>query len=70
MRTQGGLVAARLGEVLYWAACAVAGLLALAAIAVFVAATSGDWTATIMLGALAALVWLFGRACLYVLAGR
>jgi hypothetical protein len=62
-------VAARLGQVLYWLACTGAALLALAAIAVFVAA-SGDGAATLMLSVSAALVWLFGRACLYVLAGR
>jgi hypothetical protein len=62
---------ARLGDVLYWAACGLAVLFLLLSASVVVFG-EGDsrtfgitWTAV-----LGVLVWLFGRACRYVLAGR
>jgi len=64
-------VAARLGQVLYWGASALA----------VVAALTGLWAAGTVQGAyaygqamlavaIAALIWLLGRAVLYVLAGK
>jgi hypothetical protein len=61
----------RFGEVLYWGGCIVAGL-----ITVFVAfndRTIGgdfDWWTITLSAILAGLVWLTGRAAMYVLAAR
>ncbi len=59
-----------LGDVLYWTASGLAVIIV--AFIVWTAVESGltDYVFTsIILGA-AALIWLFGRACRYVLAGR
>jgi hypothetical protein len=61
---------ARLGDVLYWSGCVVAGCLALVA---FVAARNANDTGIIVgvVFAVSALIaWIVGRACRYVLAGR
>ncbi len=59
---------ARLGNVLYWAACGAAVLLgALGAFEFFV---HKDSEAIVVFAVLGLLVWLVGRACRYILAGR
>jgi hypothetical protein len=59
---------ARLGNVLYWAACGVAALLgALGAYEFFV---HKDSAAMIGLALFGLIVWLVGRACQYILAGK
>lgn len=61
----------RLGHVLYGAAAAVA--LLLAAIVILGLATQdyrGDYFAPAFVGIVAAIIWLAGRSCCYVLAGR
>ncbi len=61
----------RLGKVIYWAACAVSGLLAV--LGSLVALTSDDpgkWFYSVIWLGGAFLVWLSGRAVLYILAGR
>lgn len=63
-------MAARLGDVIYWAMCGVAAL-ALALLA-FVALNPGSEAVPwgIFFGVAAVVAWLFGRAVRYVLAGR
>ena len=62
---------ARLGTVLYWAATAIAiALIVFAVFAYFTATGSGALAGALFIVALAGLVWLIGRAILYVLAGR
>jgi hypothetical protein len=68
---------ARLGMVLYWAASAVAGFLAAGTAAVIVMGAFNVWgfeSENNVLEAVvfipAAVIWLFGRACRYVLAGN
>jgi hypothetical protein len=64
-------VVERLGDVLYWGASFVAALLALLAAAVALLNTGPDGPFIAMIFAIFALiVWLAGRACRYVLAGR
>ena len=61
---------ARLGEVLYWAACAIgAPLLVAGAITAWIDATDRVIVLVVLCGS-GLLSLLFGRACLYVLAGR
>jgi hypothetical protein len=64
-------VVERLGDVLYWGASFVAALLALlaAAVALLNTGPNGPFIAVIF-AFLAVIVWLVGRACRYVLAGR
>jgi hypothetical protein len=52
---------ARLGNVLYWV---------LAVLAYFTATGTGALQSALLIVAFAGLVWLIGRAILYVLAGR
>jgi hypothetical protein len=62
-------MAARLGNVLYWTATTIAVLLALLAARLYEFGGSEPlaiWGVIIV----AALVWLIGRACRYILAGR
>lgn len=61
---------ARLGMVLYWAASAIAILLAIFAAFLVFSSYSGDKGFGIFLFVAAAIVGLIGRACLFVLAGR
>jgi hypothetical protein len=62
---------ARFGNVLYWAATAVAiVLVVLAVLAYFTATGTGALQSALLIVAFAGLVWLIGRAILYVLAGR
>ena len=63
-------MAARLGNVLYWLGCIVA--VVTAAIGAFVwfnRTEPGDVVTVIILVVLAAIAWLIGRGCRYVLAG-
>ena len=65
---------ARLGNIVYWAANGMAALMAtLGTIGFLIALLNSAGEGMIlspMLIALAIPVWLIGRACLYVLAGR
>lgn len=64
---------ARLGNVLYWAANGLAAMMAVLGALGFIIALINKAEGMIIfpvLIALAILVWLVGRACLYVLAGR
>ena len=62
---------ARLGQVIYWAAGGLAILLLVGAGSSVFLAEGGDRLAAVAVFASAAvLIWLAGRACLYVLAGK
>ena len=62
---------ARLGNVLYWAGCVFAG-----AHCCFFGAlmaqheTQHAWSALVSFAVMAGIIWVLGRACRYVLAGR
>jgi hypothetical protein len=67
----------RIGMVLYWAATAVAAFLALGTVAVLIMGAFNAWgfksennvlEAFVFIPAL--LIWLFGRACRYFMAGN
>jgi len=62
----------RLANVIYWAACALAALVfAVCAWVLFMSSPTGDERILAPFGmAMAVVVWLVGRAVLYVLAGR
>jgi hypothetical protein len=64
----------RLGNVLYWTASGIAVLLAVLGASGFVIALVNKASDGMVLAplaiALAILIWLAGRACLYILAGR
>ena len=62
----------RLGNVLYWAACALAALAAAFSLVGFVDSPmrQQDWANLAFGGAIGLGVWLVGRAFKYVLAGR
>jgi len=69
MMTAGGVMAATLGNVLYWLSCAMA--VVIAAIGAFVwfnRTEPGDAGTVLILVVLAAIAWLIGGACRYVLA--
>lgn len=65
-------MAERLGQVIYWAACAIAA--GLVTFGVFLAAAGnpagGPLAVLAICGGLGIAVWLAGRAALYVLAAR
>ena len=62
---------ARLGDVLYWAASTVAALLAAFVLMVFMLADGKGESLFQVLGVVTAgVIWLVGRACRYVLAGK
>jgi hypothetical protein len=64
-------MAARLGEVLYWAATMIAALALVLAVYATVAGRGADRFFPIgVIVAFGVLGWLLGRACRYVLAGR
>lgn len=60
---------ARLGNVLYWAGCAIAGLIALGCIAVGFSGRDDSTITALLLFAPAVVVYLIGRALRYILAG-
>ena len=64
-----GSMLARLGNVLYWTGCLLGILLVVAAVALYSDAPMDRLHSAIYIG-LAVVVWLIGRACRYVLAGR
>jgi hypothetical protein len=61
---------ARLGDVLYWAACAVAVLCAALFVFLAVAGSDAKYFGMFVVGGFGATTWVFGRACKYVLAGK
>jgi hypothetical protein len=67
-------MASRLGEVFYWTASGLAALVVLGVIALLIQALieGANFDIEALVGGLviALLIWLAGRACLYVLAGR
>ena len=62
----------RLGDVLYWASCVLAGLALLVAMVLAIAMVdTKDEIFVVLAGVLTfGLLWAIGRACRYVLAGR
>ena len=62
-------MAARLGNVIYWAGCGIAVLPLLALAAVVISPGQDALFGYVGYPALAALVWLFGGAARYILAG-
>jgi hypothetical protein len=65
-------VLARLGNVLYWTAAALSVLIVVVGIpaALNEAPPKARWSVIAVFFAIAGAVWLAGRACRYVLAGR
>jgi hypothetical protein len=65
-------MAERIGNVLYWLGCIVAGLTALLGVGVFFTSQNQGEGLLVMTFVLviALIAWLIGRACRYVLAGR
>lgn len=64
-------MAARLGRVIYWAACAVALLWIGVSILAGSSRSVPNWWVDGSLGLIgAALIWITGRAVLYILAGK
>lgn len=61
---------ARLGDVLYWALSGLSGLIVIFGAFANLKSHPPDWETFLIAVAGAFLVWLFGRACRYVLAGR
>jgi hypothetical protein len=59
---------ARIGNVIYWAGCAFAGLVGLMTLPA--AIEHPDWGTALSLVFMVFLIWLPGRAVLYILAGR
>lgn len=62
---------ARLGDVLYWLGCIIAGLFG---ILILISLIWGTGTTepfgVILFGVAAVIIWTIGRACRYVMAGR
>jgi hypothetical protein len=66
-------MAGRIGNVLYWFGCIVAGLIAVAGMAVYLAeghSRSDGIGVTVGFFIAAFIAWLIGRALLYVLSAR
>jgi hypothetical protein len=65
-------MAGRIGNVLYWLGCIVAGLSVLVGVAAYVEEhnKSGGLFVTGFFIVVALVVWLVGRACRYVLSGH
>lgn len=66
-------MAGRIGNVLYWLGCIVAGLITILAVGMYLAETHNKSEALLVSGFIlifAVAAWLIGRACRYVLAGR
>jgi hypothetical protein len=68
-------VAVRLGNVLYWTGCGLAGLIVLLGVVLYFgvdptsAAGRSPGLILLVAGAIAFLVWLVGRAARYIMAG-
>lgn len=60
---------ARLGNVLYWLGCIVAGLIIVADGWDYYMEGTQDKGAYVFIAVIALVVWVVGRACRYVLAG-
>src|SRR5262245_12846170 len=71
-RCGGGDMLARLGNVLYWLGCiAAVVIVGFAGIVYFSEGQRpSDLPVVVVLGVIAAVAWLIGRACRYVLAGN
>jgi hypothetical protein len=69
---KGAGMAERVGNVLYWLGCIVAGLTVLLGVGVFFASQNQREGLSVMafVFVFAFIAWLVGRACRYVLAGR
>jgi hypothetical protein len=70
---KGAGMAERIGNVLYWLGCIVAGLTALLGVAIYLAEGHNKYEGLLVMGFVficACIPWLKGRACRYVLAGR
>ena len=63
-------MATRLGNVLYWSACGIAGLLLLASVLVAIYAGSEANVFLTLGGIGSVLIWLIGRAAHYILSAR
>jgi hypothetical protein len=63
-------MAARLGQVLYWVACGIGALIAAFGLYMLMTEPEIDRGASVAMIGSGGAVWLIGRACLYVLAGR
>ena len=61
----------RLGQVLYWAGCAIALVIILFGLVItFNMSDDNAWMVTVAAAVVGMGAWLIGRAALYVLAGR
>jgi hypothetical protein len=66
-------MAGRIGNVLYWLGCIIAGLIALAGVYVYIMEGHGRSDGLVVTAGFfvaAFVVWLFGRAALYIFAAR
>ena len=66
-------MAERIGNVLYWLGCIVAGLTALLGVGIYLAEGQNKNDGLMVMGfvfVFAFIAWLIGRACRYILAGR
>jgi hypothetical protein len=63
---------ARLGDVLYWTTASLSALIIIVGIPAGLNEVAPDkrWTLIAVFFVIAAVIWLLGRACRYVLAGR
>jgi hypothetical protein len=63
---------ARLGDVLYWTTASLSALIIIVGIPAGLNEVAPDkrWTLFAVFFVIAAVIWLLGRACRYVLAGR
>jgi hypothetical protein len=66
-----GAMAARLGELLYWTATILAGLIVIGVIAGYISSINeGEAIIPVVALLVAAVIWLIGRACRAILGGR
>lgn len=63
-------MAERLGIVLYWTGVIITGLLVVLAAFIFNEPGRDSWILALVFAGAGVVVWLIGRACKYVLAGR
>jgi hypothetical protein len=61
---------ARLGQVLYWAGCGFGTIILIGGILMGFAIGGLGWPIAFTAGVIAAMIWLLGRAALFVLAGK